>query len=447
MDILIKVLAFIFSLTILVTIHEFGHYIASKIFGARVDKFYIFFNPYFSLFKKKIGETEYGIGWLPLGGYCKIAGMVDESMDTEALKKDPQPWEYRSKPAWQRLIIIVAGVVMNVLLAWIIYSMIIFSKGETYIASEDVKDGIMVIDSTLTSPIGLKNGDRIIAVNGKKTEKFFDIYNELLLGNEVTIIRQGEEMTLDIPVDYIDLFGADHEPFFIYPRLPLMVASLPDSSLNAKSGLKEGDIIKSVSGTPTLFYDQAREIIQSYAGKDVMLEVERNGAAVFIGAKVSPEGLLGIQSMPSPQQLIKDNILKVTKVEYGFFSALGHGVSITTDKIVNYWGQVKKLVNPETKAYKKVGSVITMGSLFPPVWDWLTIWQLTAFLSIMLAVINILPIPALDGGHAVFIIYEMVTRRQPSEKVLEYAQMAGFIILMLIMVLAFGNDILRFFVN
>ncbi|MDD4820123.1 MAG: RIP metalloprotease RseP [Flavobacteriales bacterium] len=447
MDILIKVLAFIFSLTILVTIHEFGHYIASKIFGARVDKFYIFFNPYFSLFKKKIGETEYGIGWLPLGGYCKIAGMVDESMDTEALKKAPQPWEYRSKSAWQRLVIIVAGVVMNVLLAWVIYSMIIFSKGETYIAAEDVKDGIMVIDSTLTKPIGLENGDRIIAVDGKKTDKFFDIYNELLLGNQVTVLRNGKEITLDIPVDYIDLFGENHEPFFIYPRLPLIVAALPDSSINAHSGLLQGDIIKSISGTPTPFYDQAAPIIKSFAGKDVMLEVERDGAAVFIGAQVSSDGFLGIQAFPAPAQLIKDNVFKVTKVEYGFFSALWHGVGITGEKIVSYWGQVKKLVNPETKAYKKVGSVITMGSLFPPVWDWMTIWQLTAFLSIMLAVINILPIPALDGGHAVFIIYEMVTRRQPSEKVLEYAQMAGFIILMLIMILAFGNDILRFIIK
>ncbi|MBO4961431.1 MAG: RIP metalloprotease RseP [Flavobacteriales bacterium] len=445
MDIIIKILAFVFSLTILVTIHEFGHYITAKIFGARVDKFYIFFNPYFSLFKKKIGETEYGLGWLPLGGYCKIAGMVDESMDTEALKQAPQSWEYRSKPAWQRLIIIVGGVVMNVILAWFIYSMVIFSKGETYIAARDVKDGIMIIDSTLTTPIGLKNGDIIKEVNGREIEKFFDVYNELLMGESVTVSRNGRDTTLSIPVDYIDHFSQDTDPFFLYPRVPLMVASIPDSSINASSGLIEGDVILSVSGTPTPYYDMAAPILMSYAGRDVMLEVERDGAAVFIGAQVSQDGKLGIYPLPTPAMLMEKEIFPVTAKEYGFFSSLVRGASITGNKIAGYWEQVKKIVNPQTKAYKKVGSVITMGSMFPSSWDWLTIWQLTAFLSIMLAVVNILPIPALDGGHAVFIIYEMITRRPPSEKVLEYAQMAGFVILMIIMILAFGNDILRLF--
>ena len=445
MDIIIKILAFVFSLTILVTIHEFGHYITAKIFGARVDKFYIFFNPYFSLFKKKIGETEYGLGWLPLGGYCKIAGMVDESMDTEALKQPAQKWEYRSKPAWQRLIIIIGGVVMNVILAWFIYSMVVFSKGETYVAARDVKDGIMIIDSTLTTPIGLKNGDVIKEVNGREIEKFFDVYNELLMGETVTVTRDGRDTTLSIPVDYIDHFSQGADPFFIYPRIPFMVAELPDSSINATSGLVKGDIIRSISGTPTPYYDQAAPILMDYAGRDVMLEVDRDGAAVFIGAQVSDEGKLGIYALPSPAMLIEKEIFNITEKKYGFFHSLYRGAIITKDKIVSYWEQVKKIVNPETKAYKKVGSVITMGSMFPSTWDWLTIWQLTAFLSIMLAVVNILPIPALDGGHAVFIIYEMITRRPPSEKVLEYAQMAGFVILMIIMILAFGNDILRLF--
>ena len=445
MDIIIKILAFVFSLTVLVTIHEFGHYITAKIFGARVDKFYIFFNPYFSIFKKKIGETEYGLGWLPLGGYCKIAGMVDESMDTEALKQPTQKWEYRSKPAWQRLIIIVGGVVMNVILAWFIYSMVVFSKGETYVAARDVKDGIMIIDSALTTPIGLKNGDVIKEVNGREIEKFFDVYNELLMGETVTVTRDGRDTILSIPVDYIDHFSQGTDPFFIYPRIPFMVAELPDSSINATSGLEKGDIILSISGTPTPYYDQATPILMSYAGRDVMLEVERDGAAVFIGAQVSEEGKLGIYALPSPAMLIEKEIFNVTEKKYGLFPSLYRGAVITKDKIVSYWEQVKKIVNPETKAYKKVGSVITMGSMFPSSWDWLTIWQLTAFLSIMLAVVNILPIPALDGGHAVFILYEMITRRPPSEKVLEYAQMAGFVILMIIMILAFGNDILRLF--
>lgn len=445
MEILIKILQFILSLTILVTIHEFGHYISAKIFGARVDKFYIFFNPYFSLFKKKIGETEYGIGWLPLGGYCKIAGMVDESMDTEALKKEPQPWEYRSKPAWQRLIIIVGGVVMNILLAWFIYSMMTFSRGETYIASRDVKDGIMVLDTTLANPIGLKTGDKIVSIDGKEYEKFFDTYNGILLGSEVTVCRNGKDTSLTIPVDYIDTFKDNENPYFYYPRLPFTVVEIPDSSHNAHSGLRQGDVILSVSGTPTPYFDQASGIIKSFAGREVMLEVERGDTAVFVGVKISPEGIIGVRALPEPFELIREGIFPVTEKEYGFFEALGRGTQVTGEKISGYWAQVKKLVNPETGAYKSVGSVITMGSLFPPVWDWGAFWQLTAFLSIMLAVINILPIPALDGGHAVFIIYEMITRRQPSEKVLEYAQMAGFIILMLIMLLAFGNDILRLF--
>lgn len=445
MEILIKILQFILSLTILVTIHEFGHYISAKIFGARVDKFYIFFNPYFSLFKKKIGETEYGIGWLPLGGYCKIAGMVDESMDTESLKKEPQPWEYRSKPAWQRLIIIVGGVVMNILLAWFIYSMMTLSRGETYIASRDVKDGIMILDTTLANPIGLKTGDKIVSIDGKEYEKFFDTYNGILLGSQVTVNRNGKDTVLTIPVDYINTFKDNENPYFYYPRLPFTVVEIPDSSHNAQSGLRQGDVILSVSGTPTPYFDQASGIIKSFAGRDAMLQVERGDTAVFVGVKISPEGIIGVRALPEPYELIRNGIFPVTKKEYGFFEALGRGTQVTGEKISGYWAQVKKLVNPETGAYKSVGSVITMGNLFPPVWDWGAFWQLTAFLSIMLAVINILPIPALDGGHAVFIIYEMITRRQPSEKVLEYAQMAGFIILVLIMLLAFGNDILRLF--
>lgn len=445
MEILIKILQFILSLTILVTIHEFGHYISTKIFGARVDKFYIFFNPYFSLFKKKIGETEYGIGWLPLGGYCKIAGMVDESMDTESLKKEPQPWEYRSKPAWQRLIIIVGGVVMNILLAWFIYSMMTLSRGETYIASRDVKDGIMILDTTLANPIGLKTGDKIVSIDGKEYEKFFDTYNGILLGSQVTVNRNGKDTVLTIPVDYINTFKDNENPYFYYPRLPFTVVEIPDSSHNAQSGLRQGDVILSVSGTPTPYFDQASGIIKSFAGRDAMLQVERGDTAVFVGVKISPEGIIGVRALPEPYELVRNGIFPVTKKEYGFFEALGRGTQVTGEKISGYWAQVKKLVNPETGAYKSVGSVITMGSLFPPVWDWGAFWQLTAFLSIMLAVINILPIPALDGGHAVFIIYEMITRRQPSEKVLEYAQMAGFIILVLIMLLAFGNDILRLF--
>ena len=445
MEILIKILQFILSLTILVTIHEFGHYISAKIFGARVDKFYIFFNPYFSLFKKKIGETEYGIGWLPLGGYCKIAGMVDESMDTESLKKEPQPWEYRSKPAWQRLIIIVGGVVMNILLAWFIYSMMTLSRGETYIASRDVKDGIMILDTTLANPIGLKTGDKIVSIDGKEYEKFFDTYNGILLGSQVTVNRNGKDTVLTIPVDYINTFKDNENPYFYYPRLPFTVVEIPDSSHNAQSGLRQGDVILSVSGTPTPYFDQASGIIKSFAGRDAMLQVERGDTAVFVGVKISPEGIIGVRALPEPYELVRNGIFPVTKKEYGFFEALGRGTQVTGEKISGYWAQVKKLVNPETGAYKSVGSVITMGSLFPPVWDWGAFWQLTAFLSIMLAVIIILPIPALDGGHAVFIIYEMITRRQPSEKVLEYAQMAGFIILVLIMLLAFGNDILRLF--
>lgn len=445
MDILIRILQFILSLTILVTIHELGHYLAAKFFGARVDKFYIFFNPKFSLFKKKIGETEYGIGWLPLGGYCKIAGMVDESMDTEALKQPPKPWEYRSKPAWQRLIIIVGGVVMNVLLAWFIYSMMTYKYGETYIASRDVKDGIAITDSTLAATIGLKTGDRIVSIDGKEYEKFFDTYSAILLGSEVTVQRDGRDTTLAIPVNFIDIFKDHENPYFYYPRVPFIVGAVPDTSLNISSGLKPGDVIRSVSGTPIPFFDMAKPILMAHAGGDVILETQRGDTTLFIGAKVSPEGMLGVVNDQSPAVLIQNKVFTVTEKHYGFFASLVRGVGVTGDKLANYWAQVKKLVNPESGAYKSVGSVITMGSLFPPVWDWAAFWQLTAFLSIMLAVINILPIPALDGGHAVFILYEMITRRQPSEKVLEWAQMIGFFLLILIMVLAFGNDILRLF--
>lgn len=445
MDLLIRILQFILSLTILVTIHEAGHYLAAKAFGARVDKFYIFFNPRFSLWKKRIGETEYGIGWLPLGGYCKIAGMVDESMDTEALKKAPEPWEYRSKPAWQRLIIIVAGVAMNVLLAWVIYSMLTFHHGETYIASRDIKNGIAVTDSSLAASIGLQTGDRIVAIDGKEYEKFFDTYSAILLGEQLTVERQGRDTVLNIPVDFIDRFKDSGVPYFYYPRTPMIVGAIPPTSINAHSGLRPGDRIVSVSGTPIRYFDQARDLLAERAGTDVMLQTYRGDTALFVGAKVSDKGLLEIEVDQSPQTLIAQQVFPVTQKRYGFVASLGRGIGVTGEKIANYWAQVKKLVNPKSGAYKSVGSVITMGSLFPPEWDWTAFWQLTAFLSIMLAVINILPIPALDGGHAVFILYEMITRRPASEKVLERAQMIGFFILILIMVLAFGNDILRLF--
>ncbi|MEO6844467.1 MAG: RIP metalloprotease RseP [Ginsengibacter sp.] len=434
----------LFSLSILVIVHEFGHFITAKWFKCRVEKFYLFFDPWFSIFKKKVGETEYGIGWLPLGGYVKISGMVDESMDKEQMKLPPEPWEFRSKPAWQRLIILLAGVTMNVLLAFFIYAMVLFKWGETRLPNASVKDGIWVTDSLMYN-IGLKNGDKIEAVNGDPVKYFDDIPGKILLGRQITVERDGKEQTLTVPINMIEQLvekKGKRGNRLVMPRSPLLVGpyDAKDTTAAKTAGLRGYDKIVEVDSTPITYFDQLAGYLQHKKGDSITLSVIRNGQPLQLRALVDNEGKIGINIF-SPAQYDSLGIFKLETKTYSFLSSFPAGVKETGKQLDFYIQQFKLILNPETGAYKGLGGFKTMASIFPSTgWDWEAFWKITAFFSIILAFMNLLPIPALDGGHVVFTIIEMITGRKPSDKFLEYAQIAGMVILFALLIFANGND-------
>ncbi len=445
MDILIKVLSFIFSLSILVIVHEFGHFIAAKAFKTKVEKFYLFFNPGFSIFKFKLGETEYGLGWLPLGGYVKIAGMIDESMDKEQLKKPPQPWEFRSKPSWQRLIIMLGGVIMNVVLAVIIYIVLLFSYGQKYLPTENLTDGIWVTDSLLMD-VGLHTGDKVISINGQKPPvRYNEILIEMLYSDKMTVDRNGEIVQIDLPEDLAGKLSSQRGSR-IELRFPFIVGVIPDSSHNANSGLQEKDMITAVNGEPVKYFDQFAEIANRLKSQQVVVELLRDGQSWQITLQVNEHGKIGVVPVfVLPDQLEELGLYKFEKQNYTLLQSIPAGFTMAREQLVNYVRQFQLLLNPDTGAYKGLGGFITIGSFFPAEWDWYRIWQLTAFLSIMLAILNILPIPALDGGHVMFLLYEIITRRKPSDKFMEYAQITGMVILFGLLIFANGNDIIRLY--
>jgi regulator of sigma E protease len=447
-----------FSLSILVIVHEFGHYITAKWFHCRVEKFYLFFDPWFSIFKKKVGDTEYGLGWLPLGGYVKIAGMVDESMDKEQLALPPQPWEFRSKPAWQRLIIMLAGVTMNVLLAFFIYAMILFTWGETKLPNQNATNGIWVTDSLMTK-IGLKNGDKIEAINGESVKYFDDLSLKILLGKNITLLRDGKEQTVEIPVNMIEqlIDKKGKRTPLIVPRIPVIIGELPNpnvkessskeslvqgvpaSNLNYKN-LRVSDRIIAVDSIPTNYFDELGPVLSKKKGDSVTLTLLRDNVFVEARVKVDTAGTIGFAVM-DVDQLDTLGILKQETKRYGFLASFPAGVAKTGEQLSSYMKQLKMMVNPETGAYKGVGGFKTMASIFPSTgWDWEAFWKITAFFSIILAFMNLLPIPALDGGHVVFTLVEMITGRKPSDKFLEYAQIVGMVILFALLIYANGND-------
>ena len=433
----------IFSLSILVIIHEFGHYFTAKWFKCRVEKFYLFFDPWFSIFKKKVGETEYGIGWLPLGGYVKIAGMVDESMDKEQLKQPPQEWEFRSKPAWQRLIIMLAGVIMNVLLAFFIYAMILYTWGETKLPNENAKYGIWVTDSLMYN-IGLKNGDKIEAVNGEPIKYFDDIPVKILLGKQITVERNGKEEIINVPVNMIEQLveKKGKRTTLIMPRTPLLIGEYDakDTSNAKMAGLRGYDKIVKVDATPVTYFDELASYLQNKKGDSVVLSVERNQQPVDIKVAVDNDGKVGLNGF-SGEQYDSLGIFKLEDKKYSLLASFPAGVRKTGEQLSSYIQQFKMILNPETGAYKGLGGFKTMASIFPSTgWNWEAFWKITAFFSIILAFMNLLPIPALDGGHVVFTLVEMVTGRKPSEKFLEYAQIVGMVILFALMLFANGND-------
>lgn len=437
MEVFVKIAQLLLSLSILVILHEFGHFMFAKLFGTRVEKFYLFFNPWFSLFKFKKGETEYGIGWLPLGGYVKISGMIDESMDKEQMKKPPQPWEFRSKPSWQRLIIMLGGVMVNFLLAIIIYILILFAWGEEYLPTENVKYGILV--DSIGVKMGLMNGDRIISIDNQEIENFYQIIPDIILNERKTIQikRDGRLLEVKIPKEVIPaLIKGDGRIDVRLPFSPLVVEGFIKESPSKKAGLQTGDEILGLSNMTFEYYDEFKKRLGENKETEIILQVKRNGKNLDIPVIVNYQGMIGIRRNI-------EEFLEFKKVEYGFFESIPAGIAKGIKTMQNYLKQFKLIFSKDTQAYKSLGGFITIGSIFPGVWNWQAFWNLTAFLSIILAIMNILPIPALDGGHVMFLLYEVITRRKPSDKFLEYAQMTGMIILLSLLLFANGNDIIR----
>ncbi|MCB9001660.1 MAG: RIP metalloprotease RseP [Bacteroidales bacterium] len=438
MEILVKAAQFFLSLSILVILHELGHFTFAKIFKTRVEKFYVFFNPWFSIFKFKRGETEYGLGWLPLGGYVKIAGMIDESMDTEQMKKPPQPWEFRSKPAWQRLLIMIGGVLVNVILALFIYSAVLYTWGDEYLATKNMKYGV-VCDS-LAQNLGFRNGDKILTVSGHEVENFQKIAHDILLNDDrtVKVLRNNDTVTVSIPNDVVGQLVKN--PILFIPRFPFIVDKVISGNTAEKAGFQKDDELIGINGSPAKFFDEFKDSLKSNKGKSITITVKRAEVPVDINFLVPNDGIIGVQSVSDITRFFEIN-----HKQYTFIQSIPAGIKRGYATIVSYLKQLKLIFNPKAKAYESLGGFITIGKIFPGVWDWQSFWGLTAFLSIILAIMNMLPIPALDGGHVLFLLYEIITRRKPSDKFLEYAQIIGIMLLLALLVYANANDVIRLF--
>ncbi len=443
MEILIKILQLILSLSILVVVHEFGHFIAAKAFKTRVEKFYLFFNPWFSIFKFNFKGTEYGMGWLPLGGYVKISGMIDESMDKEAMKQPPKPYEFRSKPAWQRLIIMLGGVIMNVVLAIVIYIGILTYYGEEYLPTSEVNKYGISVDS-LAMEMGFQNGDKVIGVDGIYVEDFQKIPMNMILNEagSAQVIRDGKEVNVIFPEGSLNKLVKHKSPLFLSVRLPFIAQSFSKGSVAKEAGMEVGDTIIGINGLEKKYFAEFRAEIMQHKKEEVNISVIRNRDTLDLAMMLGEDGLLGV----FPKNDMNDFFV-LNKKEYNVIEAIPAGFNRTWAGIGNYLKQLKLLFSPEVKAYESVGGFIMIGSIFPAEWHWESFWRLTAFLSIMLAIINILPIPALDGGHVLFLMYEIIARRKPSDKFLEYAQVVGMVILFSLLILANGNDIVKLFRN
>ena len=449
----LKAFELIFSLGLLVFVHEFGHYIFSRIFGVKVEKFYLFFNPWFELVKFKPKpkprpdgstrsswrDTEYGIGWVPLGGYCKIAGMIDESMDTEQMKKPAQPWEFRSKPAWQRLLIMVGGVLFNFLLAIVIYSGIVYTYGEQFIPFRNATEGMAFCDSA--HKIGFQDGDIPLSADNRPLGYYNAEDLQTMLTAKVVKVLRNHKDTVDIsiPSKYIFTANKDAEQnqIFMTYRIPVVISQLQARMGAETAGLKVGDRLIAVNSDSTPSYDLFTEALQKNKGKVAQVTYVRAGKTATVNAQIDGDGKLGIM-LTEPTKVYKT----VTK-QYSIFQSIPRGIEMGWSKLVSYVKQLKLVFTPE--GAKSIGGFGAIGSIFPSKWNWLAFWEITALISVMLAVMNILPIPALDGGYVLFLIIEIITRRKPSEKFMERAVTGGMIFLLLLLVFANGNDIYRFF--
>lgn len=434
MDIAIKILQFICSFTLLVLIHEMGHLLFGKLFGVRVEEFRIFFGK--AWLKWRWGETEYGIGWLPFGGYAKLAGMVDESMDTEQLRSEPKPWEFRSKPAWQRLLIILGGVMMNALLAFFIYVGISLAWGDRYISNSEMPYGYVYSD--YAKELGFEDGDKIISIGGNEIEDYAKILTSLIIESDKTTIveRQGELVTIDIPVQSV--MELSEQTDFLSPRLPFVVKNVAEGMGAEAAGVRAGDEVVAVNGSEARFYDQIAPLLQSHAGDTISLSLLNEGIVRECQVAVSEEGQIGVG-------LASADYIPISTRTYTLWQAIPRGAERVVEEMSDYWKQLKMIVQPKTEMYKALGGPISIGGIFPTEWNWEHFWKITALLSVILAIMNVLPIPALDGGHALFILIAMITGRRPSDKVVMVAQAIGMALLLLLMFYATANDILRLF--
>jgi regulator of sigma E protease len=438
MDILIKAAQLILSLSILIILHELGHFIPARLFKTKVEKFYLFFDWKFSLWKTKRGETEYGIGWIPLGGYVKIAGMIDESMDKEQMKLPPQPWEFRSKPAWQRLIIMIGGVTVNVILAIIIYIGILAYYGEEILPTKNLTYGVSC--DSLALEMGLRNGDKIISVDGKEVENFKKVPMEIIMNeaSTVQVMREGKMQNIVVPKGIIaQMIKQPNE--FIQPRFPFVVEEFGETSPAKAAGILAGDRLIGINDLPLNYFDEFRTEIQKHKNTTVQVKLMRNNQELSLPVKVNAQGFIGVV----PRSF--DQFLKIEEKHYSILEAIPAGTRKAFTTVGDYVGQFKLIFNSEVQGYKQLGGFITFGKVFAPEWDWMRFWNLTAFFSVALAIMNLLPIPALDGGHVLFLLIEMITGRKLPEKVLEYAQTAGMILLLSLLLFANGNDIFRLF--
>ena len=432
----VKALQLLLSLSLLIVLHELGHFIPAKLFKTRVEKFYLFFDIKFSLFKKKIGETVYGIGWLPLGGYVKISGMIDESMDKEQMALPPQPWEFRSKPTWQRLIIMLGGVTVNIIVGFVIYICIFYFVGQKIVTNDELPNGFAV--SQTFKDLGFKNGDKVLKLNGEDFENLNDLNRYLFLRdvNSLTVSHNdGNTETISIPEEIgMTMFKAGELRPFQPVRSNVLDTIIPNYPAE-KAGLLKGDKILSVNGVTTLNWASLSENIKANPVSEVTLTIDRDGSVETIKVIPREDGTIGINNFG----LEYENAYK--QLKYGFIESLGGGINYGYNVLTDYVKQFKYVFTSEGAT--QVGGFGAIANLFPGKWNWISFWHTTALISIILAFMNILPIPALDGGHVVFLIYEMATGRKPNEKVMEYAQMVGFILLITLVLFANGNDVYR----
>ena len=444
MIVLIKTLQVILALSVLILVHEFGHFFFAKLFGIRVDKFYLFFDAgeikLFSTksrwFQKLVPgaekwETEYGVGWLPLGGYCKISGMIDESLDTEQMKSEPQSWEFRSKPAWQRLLVMAGGVMMNFILAICIYIGMLAGWGEAYISNEDSR----IYVNELAYEMGFRNGDRILSYDDYKPENFSMLQADLVRNNvsKATVVRKVD--TVDLYIDQNRIKDVLQTPGMFDLALPFVIGSIPEESVNYGSDLKTGDRVIRIGEKDVEFIQDSRPVLAELAGQVSDISVVRDNDTIDLAVQVDTAGRIGV-ILQQPDVRTKD---------YNLISAIPAGIRKTFSTISGYLQDLKLVLTPSTEAYKSVGSFIAIGQIFPSAWNWFSFLNILAMLSVMLGVMNLIPIPALDGGHIAFTLYEIITRRKPSDRFLTVMQVIGMILIFALMILSFGNDIVRLF--